>query len=38
MDHDVVSVRRSARPIRLIRATSRNYFEVLREKLKWGQR
>jgi NAD+ kinase len=38
MEHDIVSVRRSARPIRLIRATGRNYFEVLREKLKWGQR
>jgi NAD+ kinase len=38
MEHDIVSVRRSARPIRLIRATARNYFEVLREKLKWGQR
>jgi NAD+ kinase len=38
MEHDIVAVRRSARPIRLIRATGRNYFEVLREKLKWGQR
>jgi NAD+ kinase len=38
MEHDIVSVRRGARPIRLIRATARNYFEVLREKLKWGQR
>ena len=36
-DKDVVSVRRSARPIRLIRATARSYFEILREKLKWGQ-
>ncbi len=36
MDKDVVSVRRSARPIRLIRATARSYFEILREKLKWG--
>lgn len=36
MDKDVVSVRRSERPIRLIRATARSYFEILREKLKWG--
>ena len=35
---DVVSVRRAERPLRLIRAPARNYFEVLREKLKWGQR
>jgi len=35
---DLVTVRRSERPLRLIRATSRSYFEVLREKLKWGQR
>lgn len=38
MGNDVVSVRRSARPIRLVRATARSYFEVLREKLKWGDR
>lgn len=37
-DRDVVTVRRSERPFRLFRATSRSYFEVLREKLKWGQR
>lgn len=35
---DVVVVSRGERPLRLIRATSRSYFEVLREKLKWGQR
>jgi NAD+ kinase len=38
LENDVVSVSRSARPIRLIRATTRSYFEVLREKLKWGHR
>jgi NAD+ kinase len=38
MENDVVSVRRSERPIRLVRATARNYFEVLRQKLKWGHR
>jgi len=35
---DEVRVTRAAKPIRLVRATSRNYFEVLREKLKWGER
>jgi NAD+ kinase len=35
-DH-VVSVRRADRPLRLIRASARGYFRVLREKLKWGE-
>jgi NAD+ kinase len=35
---DEVSVTRAARPVRLVRSTRRNYFEVLREKLKWGER
>ncbi|HXH07132.1 MAG TPA: NAD(+)/NADH kinase [Vicinamibacterales bacterium] len=35
---DVVCIRRAERPLRLVRATARTYFEVLREKLKWGQR
>ena len=35
---DEVRVTRASKPIRLVRATSRNYFEVLREKLKWGER
>lgn len=34
---DVVTVARAARPLRLVRAATRSYFEVLREKLKWGQ-
>jgi NAD+ kinase len=34
----VVLVRRADKPLRLIRASSRGYFQVLREKLKWGER
>ncbi|MSO56032.1 MAG: NAD(+) kinase [Acidobacteria bacterium] len=33
-----VSVRRADRPLRLLRASSRGYFQMLREKLKWGER
>jgi NAD+ kinase len=33
---DVVSVRRAPRPLRIIKAPSRTYFEVLRSKLRWG--
>ena len=35
---DEVSITRAPKPIRLVRSTKRNYFEVLREKLKWGER
>ncbi len=34
---DAVTIARAERPLRLIRASTRSYFEVLREKLKWGQ-
>lgn len=34
---DVVSVTRSPRALRLVRAPARDYFEVLRTKLKWGE-
>ena len=33
----IVTVRRADRRLRLIRASSRGYFQVLREKLKWGE-
>ena len=37
-DGDTVVVERAPRPLRVVRAESRNYFAVLREKLKWGER
>ena len=33
---DRVSVRRAPRPVRIVKSASRSYFDVLREKLKWG--
>jgi NAD+ kinase len=38
MAGDEVTVRRGDRPLRLIKPSSRSYFEVLRTKLKWGER
>jgi NAD+ kinase len=35
---DSVRVRKSARTLRLVKAPARSYFELLREKLKWGER
>jgi NAD+ kinase len=35
---DEILVRRADRPLRLIRPSTRSYFEVLRQKLKWGER
>lgn len=35
---DVVRVERASQPLRVVRAESRHYFAVLREKLKWGER
>jgi NAD+ kinase len=35
---DVVRVQRAKQTLRLVKAPARSYFEVLREKLKWGER
>jgi NAD+ kinase len=35
---DVVRIRKAARPLRLVRAPTRTYFDVLKQKLKWGER
>jgi len=35
---DEVEVKRAEKPLRLIRPSTRSYFEVLRTKLKWGER
>jgi NAD+ kinase len=37
-DGDAVVIERAPQPLRVVRAESRNYFAVLREKLKWGER
>jgi NAD+ kinase len=35
---DVVVIRRADAPLQLVRAATRNYFEILRQKLKWAER
>lgn len=35
---DEIMIAKSERPLRLIRSTTRSYFEVLRQKLKWNER
>jgi NAD+ kinase len=35
---DSVRIRASEHKLRLVKAPARNYFELLREKLKWGER
>lgn len=37
-DGDVVEIERAPQPLHVVRAESRDYFSVLREKLKWGER
>jgi NAD+ kinase len=34
---DVVQIERAARPLCLVRSAQRSYFDVLRQKLKWGE-
>lgn len=35
-DHDVVTVRRAERLLKLLRTSGRTHYDMLREKLKWG--
>lgn len=35
---DVIDIRGAEHPLRLVRSSTRTYFEVLRQKLKWGER
>ena len=37
-ENDEIAITRAPRPLRLIRSTTRSYFEVLRQKLKWNER
>ncbi len=36
--NDIVTVRRAPRPLYMVKAANRTYFEVLRSKLRWGGR
>ena len=36
-EHDRVSVRKSSQTVQLIQSPEKNYFDVLRTKLKWGE-
>jgi NAD+ kinase len=38
LEGDVVRVRQAEQKLRLVKAPDRSYFELLREKLKWGER
>ena len=38
LDGDVVTCKRSARQVSLLRLSKRTFFDVLRTKLKWGER
>jgi NAD+ kinase len=35
---DELTIVRAEKPLRLVRSTTRSYFEVLRQKLKWNER
>lgn len=34
---DLITVRRAPRPVRIVKSGRRSYFDLLREKLKWGE-
>ena len=34
---DVVTIQRAPRPLKLVRTSPRSHFDMLREKLKWGE-
>jgi NAD+ kinase len=38
LEHDTVEIRQAAARIRLVRFPQRDFFSVLRSKLKWGER
>jgi NAD+ kinase len=35
--NDVIHITRAERTLRLVRASTRTYFDVLRQKLKWSE-
>jgi NAD+ kinase len=35
---DVIEIHRAEQPLRMVRAPKRTYFELLRQKFKWGER
>jgi NAD+ kinase len=35
---DIIRVKKATQVLRLVKASARGYFELLREKLKWGER
>lgn len=37
-ENDIIEVRKSDTPIKLIKSPFKDYFEILRTKLKWGER
>jgi NAD+ kinase len=38
MSADLITIQRAEHPLRLVRSPSRTYYDVLRQKLKWGER
>ena len=36
-ENDMITVRRAPRPVRIVKSARRSYFDLLREKLKWGE-